>query len=224
MDILTCKNVLVAEDDDFIRRVLTAVLTRMGGRVTEAANGMKAVALLKNPIPMDLVLLDVLMPEAHGLYVLQQIRAGLTHQDFQVPVMLLTGTQDEASVHYAAKLSCDGFLLKPVNAKVLEERLKKLFLKRLALPYTPLQYRRVDVGPPDRPPSLPAARWTNLAVSDLRVGMVFNQPVIGKGKTLAPAGTPVTEALLTLLRDLEKVALIELMSVEPPVPVEEGVD
>jgi len=220
MDILTLKHILIAEDDDFVRRILAAVLTKLGGRVTEAANGMAALTILNHPLPIDIVILDVLMPEAHGLYVLHRIRSGMTRQDFQIPVLLLTATHDEASVHYAAGLSCDGFLLKPLNHAELAERLKKIIAKRMTLPYKPNHYRRIDVGPPDEPPMMPGKRYVNMSVPQLRVGMTFSTPVVSKGRTIVPAGMTVTDTLLTLLRDLEKVALIEPMSVHPPAEVE----
>ncbi len=44
MDILSFKTVLVAEDDDFMRRVLVAVLTKLGGRVVESVNGKQAIS------------------------------------------------------------------------------------------------------------------------------------------------------------------------------------
>jgi CheY-like chemotaxis protein len=215
MDILTFKTILVAEDDDFTRRVLVAVLTRLGGRVIEAADGKQALAVLNDPVKTDIALLDVLMPQMHGLYVLHAIRSGITQQDFAMPVMLLTATRDEASVHYAGGLSCDGFLVKPVNHDDLSARLSKLINRRMALPYKPPHYRKIDVGPPDRPPSMPSARHTGLAVTDLRIGMVFSEPVIGKGRAIVPAGTQLTAELLTLLRDLEKVILIVPMNVLP---------
>ena len=219
MDILSFKTVLVAEGDDFMRRVLVAVLTRLGGRVIESANGTQAISVLNEPSKIDIALLDVLMPQAHGLYVLQQIRAGLTNQDFAMPVVLLTATRDEASVHYAAGLSCDGFLLKPVNQADIAERLSKVITRQMALPYKPTHYRKIDVGPPDQPPMMPLVRFSGLTVPQLRVGMVFGSLVMGKGRTIVPKGTAVTTELLTLLRDLEKVILIEPMMVEPP---EEG--
>lgn len=220
MDILSFKTILVAEDDDFMRRVLVAVLTRLGGRVIDAVNGKQALAVLNDPIKVDIALLDVLMPEMHGLYVLQQIRAGLTNQDFAMPVMLLTATRDQASVYYAAGLSCDGFLLKPVNQADIAERLSKIITKRMALPYKPPHYRKIDVGPPDLPPMMPGARNAGLTVAQLRVGMIFSAPVIGKGRTIVPKNTQVTSELLTLLRDLEKVIVIELMTVEAEALVE----
>jgi two-component system chemotaxis response regulator CheY len=214
MDILTFKTILVAEDDDFMRRVLVAVLTRLGGRVIETANGQEALKVLNDPIKVDIALLDILMPEVHGLYVLHAIRAGLTNQDFAMPVMLLTATRDEASVHYAAGLSCDGFLIKPINQADISDRLTKIIAKRMTLPYKPPHYRKIDVGPPDKPPSMPAARPTGLAMADIRIGMVFSAPVIGKGRELVPKGTRVTQELLNLLHHLEKVVVIEPMMAE----------
>lgn len=214
MDILSFKTVLVAEDDDFMRRVLSTALTRLGGRVIETVNGKEALRVLNEPSKIDIALLDILMPEVHGLYVLHAIRAGATNQDFAIPVVLLTATHDEASVHYAAGLSCDGFLIKPINQTDIAERLSKIINKRMTLPYKPPHYRKIDVGPPDQPPSMPSARRPGLAMADIRIGMVFSAPVIGKGRELVPSGTRVTPELLILLRDLEKVVVIEPMAAE----------
>jgi CheY-like chemotaxis protein len=192
-----------------MRRVLVTVLARLGGRVVEATNGKHAIARLNEPAKIDIALLDVLMPEAHGLFVLHAIRAGMTNQDFSMPVMLLTATRDEAVVHYAAGLSCDGFLLKPINQADLADRLAKIIARRMALPYQPPHYRKIDVGPPDQPPALPAVTKKELKISDLQVGMVFTAPVMSKGRIIVPKGTPVTAELLTLLRDVEKIATIE---------------
>ena len=48
MDLLSYKTILVAEDDDFMRRVLLTVLTRMGAWVVESANGQQALAVLND--------------------------------------------------------------------------------------------------------------------------------------------------------------------------------
>jgi CheY-like chemotaxis protein len=213
MDILTLKTILVAEDDDFVRRVLVTVLTRLGGRVIESVNGKHALSVLADR-KVDIALLDVLMPEMHGLYVLHAIRSGMTMQNYSMPVMLLTATRDEASVFYAAGLSCDGFLLKPIKQADLADRLSKIIAKRMALPYEPTHYRKIDVGPPDKPPSMPSAATRGRSVAELHVGMIFTAPVISRGRMIVPSGTPVTTDLLTLLRDLEKVFPIEPMLAE----------
>lgn len=215
MNILTMKTVLVAEDDDFTRRVLAAVLYRLGGRIVECADGERALDELNQPGRIDLALLDVFMPKMHGVYVLQQIRAGLTCQDFEMPVMLVTASSEEAVVHYASKLSCDGFLLKPVNHSGLSERLGKIITRHMSLPYKPAHYRKVDVGPPDQPLQMPVQQTEDLTISQLRVGMVFSAPVMAKGRVIIPKGKIVTDELLTVLRDLDKKVVVDLMSVEP---------
>jgi len=208
MELLSHKTILVAEDDDFMRRVLVTVLTRMGAWVVESANGQQALAVL-NDRKIDIALLDVLMPEVNGLCVLHAIRAGMTNQAFAMPAMLLTATRDEATVHYAAALSCNGFLLKPINQTDLASRLAKIIAQQMALPYAPPHYRKVDVGPPDQPPAMPSARASGLSVADLTVGMVCSGPITGMGRTIIPRGTELTAELLTLLRGLEKMAPID---------------
>jgi DNA-binding response OmpR family regulator len=143
------------------------------------------------------------MPEMHGLHVLKQIRAGITRQDYEMPVALLTATQDEGCVRYAAALSCDGFILKPITQNTLSTRLEQILHKRMKLPYKPSHYGSVDVGPPDKPPTMktPAV----LGVEDLMVGMVFTKPVIAQSKVIVPSGTEVTHELLELLRNLDRV-------------------
>jgi hypothetical protein len=77
-----------------------------------------------------------------------------------------------------------------------------------------MHYRKIDVGPPDKPPSMPTAANRGRIVAELHVGMIFTAPVIGRGRMIIPSGTPVTTELLTLLRDLEKISPIEPMMVE----------
>jgi DNA-binding response OmpR family regulator len=187
----------------------------MGAWVVESADGKQAIASL-NDRKIDIALLDVLMPEVHGLYVLHAIRSGATKSNFAMPVMMLTATRDEATVNYALGLSCDGFLLKPVKQVELEERLAKILTKRMALPYKPPYYRKIDIGPPDKPPEKPSVSLTGLCVADLEAGMVFISPVVGAGETIVPSGTLVTPELLVLLHDAQKQVLIEAMTIELP--------
>ncbi len=62
-----------------MRQVLIAVLTRMGGQVIDCA-GKQALAILNDPFKIDSALLDVLMPEMHGLCAAKYLcRSGLQH-------------------------------------------------------------------------------------------------------------------------------------------------
>ena len=149
---LFSKTCLVVEDEDFMRRVLSIALERLGAQVIECASGDEALAALSKPQRVDMVLSDILMPKMHGLHVLKQIRSGATKQLYDMPVALLTATQDEACVRYASALSCDGFILKPIGQVSLSQRLDQMLQKRLALPYRPQHYQQVDAPPPDEAP------------------------------------------------------------------------
>jgi len=216
MSTLFSKTVLIAEDESFTRKVLTVALERLGAQVIARVDGAQALTALADPRRIDLALIDVLMPNVHGLHVLKDIRAGATAQDYAMPVALLTATQDEACVHYAAELSCDGFILKPITPAGLVDRLDRVMKRRLALPYQPPHYRKIDVGPPDEPPRMrpetapepeaePQRAPAMLGVDSLRVGMVFAAPLTADGNVIVPEGTPVTQELLRLLLNLDRV-------------------
>lgn len=229
MSTLFSKTVLVAEDETFMRRVLIVALERMGARVIDCADGKQALAALNDPQRIDLALLDVLMPEMHGLHVLKEIRSSGTYQDYAMPVALLTATQDEASVHYAAELSCDGFILKPIGQAGLAERLDRMMKRRMTMPYKPPHYRKIDVGPPDEPPRMPVLAKPEpdpeilpppppmvYGVSSLRIGMMFAAPLAAHGKVIVPEGTMVTRELLVLLLDLDRVKSLGPVEVSIP--------
>ncbi len=220
MGSLFSKNCLVAEDEGFMRRVLVVALERLGARVIDCANGREALKALECPQRIDFALLDILMPEMHGLHVLKQIRSGATRQDFDMPVALLTATREEACVHYAGDLSCDGFILKPVTQSSLSQRVEQMLFKRMVLPYRPTHYGAIDVGPPDEPPRFyrpdASAKASGLRVNDFLIGMVFTAPLSSEGKVIVPPGTPVTVELLVLLKNLDRVKSLGVVDATIP--------
>jgi CheY-like chemotaxis protein len=230
MNTLLGKTILVAEDDGFVRKVITMALERMGATVASCEHGVQALELLNGPRRFDGVLLDVLMPHAHGLHVLKEIRSGTTAQPYALPVALLTAAHDEACVRAAADLSCDGFIAKPVSPQALTERLNKMFARIVSLPFEPRYYRKFDVGRPDEPPDFSPKPGSVEAkqralqleemglvvtIEDLRVGMQFATPVIVGGKEVVPAEKVVTSELLRLLLTLDKIEKLGPLIVLP---------
>jgi CheY-like chemotaxis protein len=222
MGSLFSKTCLVVEDEDFMRRVLAIALGRLGALVIDCASGQEALTALNKPNRIDMVLSDILMPDMHGLHVLKQIRAGATRQPFDIPVALLTATNDEACVRYASDLSCDGFIVKPIGQASLSQRIEQMLHKRMALPYRPQHYQEVDAPPPEEAPheyfvrteaarAMPrpepkiTARETTPGVNDLLIGMVLAAPLGAGGRVIVPAGTPITCDLLVLLKNLDRV-------------------
>ena len=81
--------VLVVDDDGHIREVVRFSLEQAGYRVLEAADGRAAVTLFREH-PVDVVVLDIIMPEQDGLEVCRRLR-----ERSQVPILFLSSRDDE---------------------------------------------------------------------------------------------------------------------------------
>jgi DNA-binding response OmpR family regulator len=118
-------NVLVADDEFRIRKLLADFLVREGYKVLEAEDGAKAIDLLfDSKTKIDLVILDVMMPKYDGWFVLERIREFST-----VPVVMLTARSDEYDQLKGFKLGADDYVTKPFSPSVLMARINKI-LKR----------------------------------------------------------------------------------------------
>ena len=107
--------VLLVEDVDESRKVLRAMIERLGHRVIEATNRKDAVktALDSNP---DLVLMDLSMPEVDGLQAAAALRAISNFKDMNhLPVVGITAYPEPLSVDKAFRAGCDAYLRKPVD-------------------------------------------------------------------------------------------------------------
>ncbi|PZU96843.1 MAG: diguanylate cyclase response regulator [Leptolyngbya sp.] len=118
--------ILVADDDPFIRHMLTRYLEREGYQVVEAPHGEAALNLYFYHLP-DLVLLDALMPVVDGFEVCRRLQ-GLT-QGNMAPVLMITGLEDEKSVNQAFEIGVVDYVTKPINWAVLRQRVRRLILQ-----------------------------------------------------------------------------------------------
>ena len=84
-------NILVVEDDPFIRDMTVTELEEAGHRVMEAANGGQAIRLLQAGIAVDALLTDVRMPEANGWEVARAYRQRFP----DLPVVYVTGYAEQ---------------------------------------------------------------------------------------------------------------------------------
>ena len=111
---------LVVDDSDDNRYTLTRRLAREGyTRVLTAANGVEALALLRAR-RVDLVLLDIMMPDMDGYQVLEALKADevLRH----TPVIMISGVDQVESVVRCIELGADDYLPKPFNPTLLRAR------------------------------------------------------------------------------------------------------
>ena len=113
--------VLVIDDDPHIRAALRRLLVaKYRAEVAEASDGVSGLQCLLGD-PYDLVLLDLHMRAMDGMETLRAIRRSPRHGS--MPVMMLTGDSDESVVADAKALGVGAFLVKPVDATILFERI-----------------------------------------------------------------------------------------------------
>src|SRR5205823_14982811 len=122
--------VLVVDDDFGGRRLTRATLAKAGFTVTEAGDGQAALEAMLASLP-DLVLLDVSMPVMDGFDTCAALR-GLPGGD-RVPVMMMTGLDDTASIERAFEVGATDFITKPINWSVLPHRVRYMLRASAAI-------------------------------------------------------------------------------------------
>jgi two-component system KDP operon response regulator KdpE len=121
-------HVLLVEDDHTIRSVLQDALQTDGHRVTTAADGDEATAVLRGST-FDLLILDVMLPGPSGLEILQALRRA----DQDTPVLLLTARSSEGDKVLGLELGADDYVTKPFNHLELMARVRAV-LRRHDMP------------------------------------------------------------------------------------------
>jgi CheY-like chemotaxis protein len=118
------RHVLVADDEPHIGRIIKMKLEQGPFRVTLAYDGQEAIDVLENQQDIDLVLLDLMMPNLSGLDVLARIRSNerLKH----LPCIILTAAGQETQHQKAMELGATEFLTKPFSPKKLYARTAEL--------------------------------------------------------------------------------------------------
>lgn len=114
--------VLMVEDDNKLREVLTKFLSRNDYEVLAAENGKVGLELFyENSKNLDIVLLDGMLPDIDGVDVLKEIR-----EHSQVPVIMLTARESEEDQLNGLNNGADNYIIKPFLMKVLLVHMDKL--------------------------------------------------------------------------------------------------
>jgi DNA-binding NtrC family response regulator len=107
--------ILVADDEKNIRRTLRMVLEGEGAEVLEAADGAEALAILGQPgPPIEVLVMDVMMPNVTGLEVLERLSAQGGGQP-NIPVILISGHAGVEDAVRATRLGAFDFFEKPLD-------------------------------------------------------------------------------------------------------------
>ncbi len=119
--------VLVIDDDPTMQLMAEEALDAAGFECREAEDGTTGLKIFERSRP-DLVLLDVVMPGLDGFQTCAQLRALPGGAD--VPVMMMTGSDDIDSINAAFEAGATDFVTKPINYQILGHRLRYMFRAR----------------------------------------------------------------------------------------------
>ncbi len=111
-------HILAVDDDEQVRELLSDYLTHEGFRVSLAPSGAAMAAVLEAE-PVDLILLDLRLPDSDGLALIRQLRT-----ESQMPVIILSGKVEEVDRIVGLELGADDYLTKPFNPRELLARIK----------------------------------------------------------------------------------------------------
>ena len=113
-------SLLVVDDNEMNRDLLSRRLERQGYRVTVAVDGRQALEIL-NREDFNLVLLDIMLPEMNGYQVLEQLKAdqSLSH----IPVIITTALDEADGKARCIELGAEDYLTKPFNPVMLKSRI-----------------------------------------------------------------------------------------------------
>ena len=137
-------HVLIVDDERAIRRLLRMYLTDAGFTVAEAADGAAAVEQVRRG-GIDLVLLDLMLPEMDGFTVVRRLR-----ETAQVPVIMVTARTDETNRVTGLELGADDYVVKPFSPIEVVARVKAV-MRRVHAPPDP--HRTLRAGPAELEPA-----------------------------------------------------------------------
>jgi CheY-like chemotaxis protein len=114
--------ILVAEDDEANFRYIKAVLDHSTkAEIIHAVSGREAIEKFTNNHGIDLVLMDMKMPEINGIDATKMIKS----MNHDVPVIAMTAYAMQGDETRIMEAGCDGYLSKPINKKDLIDKIKE---------------------------------------------------------------------------------------------------
>lgn len=108
---------LVIEDDPDLSRLLLEIFSVAGFEVRHAANRAQINVEMNKPIFPDLILLDIVLPDADGLQILSRLRA--SRKFARIPVIMMTGKAEASDVKAGLVAGADGYVSKPFRMSAL---------------------------------------------------------------------------------------------------------
>jgi len=131
--------ILLVDDEEAIQKLLTYPLERDGFRVVQARTGDEALSRF-DVEPVDLVVLDVMLPRLDGLEVCKRLRARSS-----VPIIMLTARDDELDKVLGLELGADDYITKPFSIREFRSRVRALLRRASTPPHHPSAEEVIEV-------------------------------------------------------------------------------
>ena len=119
------KRILIVDDDPVVLHLVESMLKANGYEVDKAADGLDALVKIKQE-PLDVVILDIIMPAIKGYDVCSELR--FNKEFMQIPILILTETEQEIEDSIGKRVNIE-YLKKPVVANLLLDKIKFLLSK-----------------------------------------------------------------------------------------------
>jgi DNA-binding response OmpR family regulator len=162
------KRILIVDDEPRYLRLLEANLRTEGYEVATAQDGVQAIDMFSSQ-PIDLILLDVMMPRMDGFSTCQRIR-----EYSNVPIIMLTAKGEEQDRVRGLDLGADDYLVKPFSATELLARVRAV-LRRSQLPVDlKIDFARAEVWRGEQAVSLSATEYRLLLQFAHNVGSILS--------------------------------------------------
>lgn len=120
------KKILIVDDEQLIRKLVSDFLKKEGYIIKEAEDGRKALDIFNSEEDIDLIILDVMLPEYDGFTVCREIR-----KKSNVPIIMLTARGEEFDEVFGLDIGADEYISKPFSPKILIARVNAV-LRRTA--------------------------------------------------------------------------------------------
>jgi CheY-like chemotaxis protein len=119
------KRILIVEDDFISAQLIKELFSDTYVEMIHVLTGSAAVELIRNNTKIDLVLLDVQLPDVNGMHVAKQIKA----KNASIPIIVQTAFAFESYINKSKEVGCEYFITKPIDTSRLFEIIKEIFKK-----------------------------------------------------------------------------------------------
>jgi len=134
-------NILIVEDEANMQEIIAEYMRRGGHTCFTADDGVDALVVLKNN-PMDLMILDIMMPHLDGFSVCK-----MTREMSNLPIIMLTAKSGEDDKLKGYDLGADDYMTKPFSPKVLLAKANALLRRSSALPAETMSVGKISIVP-----------------------------------------------------------------------------